>query len=48
MGKGDIKHDTIFVMFDDDFIALSQGKLNPQSAFMTVSILHYLIKNALG
>ena len=27
--------DATFTMLDDDFIALAQGKLNPQSAFMT-------------
>ena len=31
------KPDTTFTMLDDDFIALTDGKLNPQNAFMTVS-----------
>ncbi len=32
------KPDTTFVMLDDDFMLLAAGKLNPQNAFMTVSI----------
>ena len=37
-GKIDnVKADATFVMLDNDFIALSQGKLKPQEAFMQVS-----------
>ena len=44
-GKGQIKQgpidgvkpDCTFVMLDDDFVLLSQGKLQPQKAFMEVS-----------
>ena len=32
-----VKVDATFVMLDSDFIALSQGKLKPQDAFMQVS-----------
>tara|TARA_B110001450_G_scaffold179369_1_gene167620 strand:- start:228 stop:536 length:309 start_codon:yes stop_codon:yes gene_type:complete len=32
-----VKADATFVMLDNDFIALSQGKLKPQEAFMQVS-----------
>ena len=38
-GKIDgVKVDATFVMLDNDFIALSQGKLKPQDAFMQVSL----------
>ena len=33
-----VKVDATFVMLDNDFIALSQGKLKPQDAFMQVSL----------
>ena len=32
------KPDTTFTMLDEDFLLLIDGKLNPQNAFMTVSI----------
>ena len=32
-----LKPDCTFVMLDDDFVALTSGKLNPQNAFMQVS-----------
>ena len=38
MGKIDgVKPDATFVMLDNDFVNLSQGKLKPQEAFMQVS-----------
>ena len=42
-GKIDgVKADATFVMLDQDFLKLSQGKLKPQEAFMQVS---YIILN---
>ena len=40
-----VKADATFVMLDNDFISLSQGKLKPQEAFMQVSQLSLLAFN---
>ena len=45
-GQGSVKYgvaeksDVQFTMTEDDFIAIQDGKLNPQTAFMTVRILY--------
>ena len=42
-GKIDgVKPDATFVMLDADFVQLAQQKLNPQTAFMSVSKIHFL------
>lgn len=37
--------DATFNMLDDDFIAMAQGKLNPQQAFMQVDNIFYFFVN---